>query len=169
VLSTTSRTPALAELHRVLRPDGRLLVSDIQAEPAAVSSLADHPILGAALCVTDSWRKDEFETRAGAAGFVVERHWDRSSAILDLVDRAEARIGLAAIASRDLGLNLASIGGLVASTVLGGLGPADARRLASEVRDAVGRSEVGYFAAVARRSDAPMGVMDATASAGPAS
>ncbi len=158
VLSTTSRASALAELRRVLKPNGKLLISDVQADPAAVSSLADHPILGAALCVSDAWRPNELELRASEAGFVVERRWDRSSAIHELIDRAEARIGLAAIATRDLGLNLAALGGLVASPMLDGLGAGDARRMANEVRGALDRGEVGYFAAILR-------VTHATASA----
>ena len=155
VLSTTSRAPALAELRRVLRPDGRLLISDIQAEAAAVSSLATHPILGVALCVTDAWLPDEFEMRLSNAGFILEHRRDRSSTILDLIDRAEARIALAVMATRDLGLDFAALGGPAVARSLQGLGPVDARRLAGDVRDAVGRGELGYFAAVARRSARP--------------
>ncbi len=175
VLSTTSRVPALAELYRVLKPDARLLLSDVETEPAAVSALATHPILGAALCVADAWRMDEFEALVAEAGFVLEQRWDRSASILELIDRAEARIGLAAIATRDLGINLAALGGLVASPGFDGLGPADARRLANDIRDAVDRGDLGYFAAIVRRPSprsqgepaaparAPSLVMDATA------
>ena len=155
VLSTTDRGAVIGELRRVLRPGGILLVSDVQADGPAVPALAAHPILGAALCVTDAWGKDELASRISDAGLQLEGWWDRSVAILDLIDRAEARVGLATVAARDLGISLASLGGLTGFPAVLGLTGDDARRMADEVRDAVQSGELGYFAALVRRPIEP--------------
>lgn len=151
VLSTTDRGAVISELKRVLRPGGWMLISDVQAHGADVPVLVAHPILGAALCVTDAWGEDELAMRLAEAGLELGRTWDRSDAILDLIDRAEARAGLAAIAVRDLGISLTSLGGSTGFPALLRLTGGDARRMADEVRDAVRSGELGYFAALIRR------------------
>lgn len=155
VLSTTVRGAVINELKRVLRPGGIMLISDVQASGSAVPALVAHPILGAALCVTDAWGTDELASRISEAGLQLDGWWDRSAAILDLIDRAEARIGLATVAARDLGISLASLGGLSSFPALFGLTGDDARRMADEVRDAVRSGELGYFAALVRRPIEP--------------
>lgn len=154
VLSTTDRGAALAEFRRVLRPGGRLLLSDVVTSTGAIPALELHPMLGAALCVTAAWGPGELDSALAESGFMTQRHWDRATGILDLVDRAEARIALAALAVRDLGIDLAALGaaaGLDAGGV-GGLtvaGPATVRRLADQVRAAVRSGALGYVAVVA--------------------
>lgn len=150
VLSTLPRAEALAEMRRVLRPGGRLVMSDVEVDDEPIPLLADHQFLGAALCVTGAWRHGELEERLDDAGFTFERRWDRSASILALVDRAEARIGLAAVAARDMGLDLAALAGAAGSDDAEQIGPARARRLADEVRAAVRRGGLRYFAALAR-------------------
>ena len=150
VLSTLPRGAGLAELRRVTRRGGRLVVSDVEADGAAVDALAGHPVLGAALCLTDAWRDGELEERLGAAGFVLEHRWDRSASIIDLVDRVEARVRLAVAVAKGSSPDLA---GLAAAAGLGDIGAGGVdgvRRLADQVRDAVRGGGLRYFAAVAR-------------------
>lgn len=152
VLSTMARDIGLAELRRVLKAGGRLVVSDVETDGTAVEALAGHPVLGAALCVTDAWRDGELEHRLGAARFVLERRWDRSAAITDLVDRVEARVRLATAVARGSTLDLA---GLAAAAGLGDLGAGGGdgvKNLGDHVRDAVRGGGLRYFAAIARAS-----------------
>ena len=150
VLSTLPRGAGLAELRRVTRRGGRLVVSDVETGGAAVDALAGHPVLGAALCVTDAWRDGELEERLGAAGFVLERRWDRSASIIDLVDRVEARIRLAVAVANGSSLDLAGLAAAAGIGDLGAGGVDGVRRLADQVRDAVRGGDLRYFAAVAR-------------------
>ena len=152
VLSTLPRGDALAEMRRVLRPGGLLVLSDVEVGGSPIPALADLGTLGAALCVTEAWRTGELEARLAEMGFSLLRRWDRTASILALVDRIEARVKLAAAAARDLGLDLAtlaSLPGLRAAQI----DPAAAQRLAEEVRLAVHRGGLQYFAAVARAVD----------------
>ena len=149
VLSTVGRREVLIELRRVLRRGGRLVMSDVEVGAGAIPALADHRLLGAALCVTDAWRPGELEAVLRETGFVLERRWDRTESILALIDRIEARIGLAAVAVRDLGLDLATLAGGTEPLGPGLATPQEARRLADEVRAAVGRGDLRYFAALA--------------------
>ncbi len=143
VLSTTDRGVVLAELARVTRPRGVLLLSDVEVRPSAVPELAEHQLLGAALCVTDAWRPGELEARLPAAGFRIRRHRDLSASIISLVDRAEARVGLAMVAARDMGLDPAQLFGS-AMTMSPGLDGGRVRELADGVRAAVRRGDLRY-------------------------
>lgn len=143
VLSTTDREIVLAEMARVLRPGGVLLLSDVEVRPSAVPELAEHQLLGAALCVTDAWQPGELEARLPAAGFRIRRRRDLSASILSLVDRAEARVGLAIVAARDMGLDPAQLFGS-AMTLSPGLDGARVRELAEGVRAAVLRGDLRY-------------------------
>ncbi len=152
VLSTVGRREVLIELRRVLHRGGRLLVSDVEVGAGAIPALADHRLLGTALCVTDAWRPGELEAVLAETGFVLERRWDCTESILAMIDRIEARIGLAAVAARDIGLDLATLTGGTEPLGPGLATPQAARRLADEVRAAVGRGDLRYFAALAHAS-----------------
>ena len=149
VLSTVPRATALDELARVMRPGGMLLLSDVVVAGDSIPALADHQLLGAALCVTDAWRPGELEALLRAAGFTIERRWELTRSILALVDRVEARIGFAAVAARDLGLDLAVLAGEGADGP-DAFRPEQAHRLANEIRSAVRRGDLRYVAVVAR-------------------
>ncbi|MDQ6683194.1 MAG: class I SAM-dependent methyltransferase [Chloroflexota bacterium] len=154
VLSTVDRPVALIEIARVVRPGGMLLISDVEAMGVAIPALG-HRIVGTALCIDDAWRPGEMERLIPAAGFRIAQRWDRSRAIVGLADRIEARLSVARIAARDLGLDLA---GLLAPSS-GDTGPAftiEAARDALEaVRTAVRDGTLRYTAVVAIRADAP--------------
>lgn len=152
VLSTTERATVLAELARVIRPKGVLVMSDVEVEPHAVPALAGHRLLGAALCVTDAWRPGELEASLPAAGFGIEHRLDLTLSILALVDRAEARVGLAAIAARDIGLGLAPLAGSAATPGGTGLDAAQAHDIAESVRAAVREGRLRYVGVLARQN-----------------
>ncbi len=153
VLSAMDRERALAELRRVMRPHGQLIMSDVEVGDDPIPALNDHRILGAALCVTDAWRSSELESRLDAAGLTIERRWDRTDSILTFIGRVEARIGLATIAARDMGLDLAVLAGVGGPNDSAAIGPEVAHLLAEQVRDAVRRGDLRYFAIVARAGD----------------
>lgn len=153
VLSTVPRQAALAEIRRVLRPGGQLLLSDVEVSGDPIPALEDHRLLGAALCLADAWRAGEFEALLPAAGFAIEHRWDWTESILALVDRVEARISLATAAARDLGLDLGVLAGEKAGEKAGDSGllqPERAHRLADDIREAVRRGDLRYVAVVAR-------------------
>jgi arsenite methyltransferase len=137
VLSTTRRDEALAELARVLRPGGQLLLSDVTTTGGAIDGLADHAVLGAALCVSDAWQPGELERRLPVHGLQLQKRWDRSSDILRLVERIEGRLTIAAS---------------IAPGFEGPLDVARARGIAASVRTSVEAGDLGYFAAIATRA-----------------
>lgn len=149
VLSTVPREAALAEIRRVTHRGGVLALSDVATSGPAPTAIAGG-LLGVALCVGDAWRPDELEARLEAGGFALERRWDRSESVIELVDRIEARLRVALAVARDSALDLTGLAALAGpGPVLAG-GPESARRLAEDVRDAVRGGELGYFAAIAR-------------------
>jgi hypothetical protein len=143
VLSTTDRAVVLGELARVLRPGGLILLTDVEVRPGAVPELAEHHLLGSALCVTDAWQPGELDTRLAATGFTIRRWRDLSASVIALVDRAEARLGLAVIAARDMGLDPTQLFGSAMTTRLS-LDGARVRDLAEGVRAAVRRGDLRY-------------------------
>jgi len=153
VLSTVDRSVALTEIARVVSPGGRLLISDVEAMGVAIPALG-HRIVGRALCVDDAWGPGEMDRLLPSAGFRIAERWDRSRAIAELADRIEARLGVARIAARDLGLDLAGL--LTPSNGDAGRPfTLEAARDALEaVRTAVRDGTLRYTAVVAIRGDA---------------
>ena len=141
VLSTVSRDAAVAELARVIRTGGSLLISDVTRQGRPVIGLEEHAVLGAALCVNEAWQDGELEQVLARYGLRIRRQWDRSDDILGLLERIEGRLAIAAsVASRlDLPLDI--------SEGLGALDLHEARALTRSVRAAVTAGTLGYFAA----------------------
>jgi hypothetical protein len=151
VLSTTDRVVALAELARVVRPGGVLLVSDVEVRPSAIPELKEHELIGAALCVTNAWSPGELAPRLADAGFTIRRQWDASASISALVDRAEARVGFAMTAARDMGLDPSMFVGS-ATSLFPGVDGARIRELAAGIRAAVRRGDLRYWGVAAVRA-----------------
>jgi len=144
VLSTTPKLPTLAELRRVTAAGGALLITDVTATDAL-----DAPeLIADVLCLTGAWRPAELEDLASSSGFEIERTWDETEGIVQLLDRIEARLGLLTALARDL----------ATTELLPGLkwGPAslaDKTRVSNIFRDArrlVTEGRIGYRALVAR-------------------
>lgn len=144
VLSTVPRPLALAEMARVLRPGGSMLVSDVVKTGEPIEGLDDHALLGAALCVNDAWLPGELPDVLLDQGLELQREWDRSEDVLRLVDRIEGRLVIAASVARRLEQPLELIDGFA------DLDLPRARALIRSVRAAVENGELGYFAALVR-------------------
>jgi hypothetical protein len=146
VLSGAVRGEALAEIVRVLKPGGLVLMSDVETSGAAIAGFEPGSALGTALCVTSAWRPGELDERLRSSGLATLRHWDRREDILRLIERIEGRLTIA----RTLW-----------SRKAGGIEAADASPLPSQeavqeavssIRAAVGDGSLGYFARLAQRS-----------------
>jgi SAM-dependent methyltransferase len=151
VLSTTDRDQALREIARILRPGGTLMLSDVMAAGVAIPAFAHH-MIGAALCVTDAWRPGEMDVLLPGTGFQIIDRRDRSSSIAGLIGRMEARLGIARVAARDLGVDL---GGLIGSAIASDAIPPAAvvRDIVATINAAVADGTLAYTAVIAVRGD----------------
>ena len=148
VLTTVERPSALAEIARVTRPGGTLLLTDVEAMGAPFPMIG-HRIVGAALCITDAWRPGEMDARLSGVGFRTSRRWDRSRAIVELADRIDARLAIVHTAARDLGLDLAGLIGPSLADPNPAFTVAAAREAIEAVRDAVRDGTLRYLAVMA--------------------
>jgi ubiquinone/menaquinone biosynthesis C-methylase UbiE len=126
---------AAAELARVLRKGGRLLLADIVAEPKRLPDELRNLTAWVA-CVADARSADELSALLERAGFAiesVERHDDALARLLDAVD---ARLRAAALAWPDVS----------------GDGLEQGRELVRAARAALGKGDLGYASLLARRA-----------------
>jgi SAM-dependent methyltransferase len=132
---------AVAELARVLRPGGRLALSDVVADPARLPA-ALRTLEGWIACLADARALDELAAILDAAGLEVELTRRHDDALSELLDRVEAR--------------------LRAAGVLGGALPGDLRGpiergldMAAAAREALAAGSLGYASMVAHRRNSP--------------
>lgn len=124
---------AVAELARVIRPGGRLALSDVIAEPAQLpDELAG--VAAWVACIADARPLSAVTGLLEAAGFEVERAERRDDALAELIDRIDARLRVAAM-----------LDGVVPPAAL-----VQARPVLSAARKATG-SVLGYGVIIARR------------------
>ncbi|MDQ3689526.1 MAG: class I SAM-dependent methyltransferase [Chloroflexota bacterium] len=150
VLSTLPKRAALLELRRVLRPDGRLLLSDVRAEADRAATDEMPAELAAALCLGGAWRPGEADQLLGEAGFRVERQWDDGQLLETFVERAVAHVELLRVAGRDLELDLATITSALGARIGAHARAVDWRAGLAEIGRAVAGGSMGYFSLVAR-------------------
>jgi hypothetical protein len=130
---------AAAELSRVLRPGGRLALSDVTADPrrlpAGLTTLAAW-----AACVADARPLSATAALLETGGFEIEHVEAHDELVLELVERVRARLRLA----RMLGERLPE---QLVGKVEAGL------ELAEAAREAIAAGVLGYGVLIARRRD----------------
>jgi arsenite methyltransferase len=125
---------AATELARVLRPGGRLALSDVVAEPSRLPSELVG-LAGWVACIADARPLSAVAALLEAAGFEIERVARRDRAIAELLNHVDARLQVAAM-----------LEGIVSSAAL-----EQGRALLAAARAAIGDGALGYGVVVARR------------------
>ncbi len=80
---------ALEEIHRVLRPGGRLGISDVVLNKPVPESLQD--LFGHVLCISSALSLDGYRDALASAGYSSIRSRDASGALNDMIARIERR------------------------------------------------------------------------------
>lgn len=145
ILSTTSRPAALREVRRVMPRGGVLLVSDVVAS----GNVAVPEPLGSILCLSLACPPAQLEDEIVSAGFVVERTWDESAGLSELIDRIEVRGRLLETIARDAG-GPQGVAPALCDLVARLGDDGGAASLLNETRRAVDDGRIGYTAVVAR-------------------
>jgi len=125
---------AASEIARILRPGGRLALSDVTADPARLTDEL-HTLDAHVACVAGARPLDETATMLAAAGLTVEFVARRDDAIGEILDRIDGRLRLARL------IGGGPLGDLVDR----------ASALLDAARAAVAAGSLGYGVIVARR------------------
>jgi len=127
---------ALAEMWRVLKPGGRLALSDITLNapiPAALQSA-----LGLALCITGARSAAEYQQLIAQGGFTAPRTFDVSPVLLEMLQQIEQRLQLADVLT-----------GLQQNPLPEEMG--DVQETLAEARSFIANGGLGYGLFVARK------------------
>ncbi len=83
---------ALAEIKRVLRPGGRVAISDVVLNEPVPESLQD--LVGHVLCIASARSVDGYREALRVAGFRAVRTRDESQVMTDMINHIEQRISI---------------------------------------------------------------------------
>ena len=140
----TDKRQALGEMRRVLRPGGRLALSDVVAVVERLPSRLRGP-LGAVACVGAALAPGAHRELLESAGFEVLAEEDRSADAIAMADRLRDRLRGAKIAGLDALVPM--VGGARA-----------ALELVAEARDAITHGTIGYTLVSAARTEETAGL-----------
>ena len=84
---------AVGEMFRVLKPGGRLGISDMVLEDEIPEALRG--VLGEVLCIAGAKSREGYAELFRSGGFVSIRHQDQRQALLQMVNDIERRLGVA--------------------------------------------------------------------------
>jgi SAM-dependent methyltransferase/Ni2+-binding GTPase involved in maturation of urease and hydrogenase len=129
---------ALAEIHRVLAPKGRLAMSDMVVEGPIPETL--RPLSHAGACLAGAKSDAGYRALLGDARLRVERAWDESTALAETLSRIKRKL---------VGFALAKASGAVPTDVTIDLGRA--RELVREAERTLRTGAVRYGAYIARK------------------
>jgi ubiquinone/menaquinone biosynthesis C-methylase UbiE len=139
VFSTfTDKPAAAAEMLRVLRRGGRLALSDVTLETAALPPELE-TLLARVACLADALSQRGLADLLERAGFSVTESRDSSWALTEMAERIRRRL---------VGLEVAGRLGAIAT---GGWDIDEGRRLAGRALELIDAGDVGYVTVVASR------------------
>ncbi len=87
-----NKTAALEEIHRVLKPGGRLALSDLVVNKPIPESLVG--VFARAICVAGALPQAEYEVLLAENGFINTRTTDQSSALIQMINTIEKRLAV---------------------------------------------------------------------------
>ncbi len=139
VFSTFADKPAAAaELRRVLRPGGRLALSDVTLEAPALPPELE-TLLARVACLADAPPQRVLFSLLAEAGLVVEQDRDSSWALMEMVRRVRRRLVALGVAGRLKAIDT------------GGFDSDEGKRLADRAVGLIDAGDVRYVSVVATR------------------
>lgn len=134
---------AASELFRVLRPSGRLGLSDIALDPAQLPASLQG-VLGVVACIADARPAEGYVELLAAAGFGAVQVEDHAAALSELVKQIDVRLLALKVA--------AAIGKHPGSTRMGAVDLTKAKPLLAEVRAQIAGGNATYVAITAGKT-----------------
>jgi len=131
---------AASELFRMLRPGGRLGLSDIALDPALLPASLQG-VLGVVACIADARPAEEYVELLAAAGFGEVQVEDHAAALSELVKQIDVRLLALKVA--------AALGKHPGGTSLGVVDLTKAKPLLAEVRAQIAAGHATYVAITA--------------------
>ncbi len=149
------KSAALAEMHRVLRPEGRLVMSDVTVAGDLPPELDN--LLGWAACASGAMPRADWLSFLSGAGFVATRTHDHRPELMELVAQGRRRLALlqGAVAAEIIpeGLHLGPFPGIEqalpgAATMSIEDGLAFAQGILTQIAAAVDTADLGYVSLI---------------------
>jgi ubiquinone/menaquinone biosynthesis C-methylase UbiE len=130
----------LSEMRRILRPGGRLALSDMVVEGEVPEELEDWVNVGT--CLAGAMGSSGYENALKQAGFRIVEHWDASEGLHEMIGRIKRNL---------LGFALAKATGNLPLDV--NIDVTEGRALLRTAEQAVREGKIGYGVYIAERAD----------------